>query len=138
MSSIQGYGSSDLVASSYTSGVESKKTSDTPSSNWNDLSISQIRDTTDQMATSGQLTAQQQMALIGGGLQDPNAYDPGYQPTQGTQVGYSRSDAGTYDMVNIMDGAAAMATSPQSAAIYQSIAQDFEENKGDSGVSING
>jgi hypothetical protein len=90
------------------------------------------------MATSGQLDAQQQMALIGGGLQDPNAYDPSYQPTGSIQVGYSRSDTGTYDMVNLMDGAAAMASSPQTAASYQSIAQAFQENENTNGVSISG
>ncbi len=95
-----------------------------------DMTISQIRNSTDQMAVDGKLTIQQQMALIGDGLQDLIASDPSYQPAETTQVGYSRSDTGTYDMVKMMVGTADFANSmgnTQTGAVYRGIAQAFHQ-----------
>jgi hypothetical protein len=69
---------------------------------WSDeMTISQIRDNVDAMATSGQLTGKQQMALIDAGLQDLNAYDKSYQPSD-PSVGLNRQTSGTFDPAAIM------------------------------------
>ncbi len=104
-----------------------------------DMTISQIRDTTDRMAVDGKLTVQQQMALIGDGLQDLNASDPSYQPAETIQVGYSRSDTGSYNMVKMMNGAAEFADSmgnAQTGAVYQGIAQAFQQYESGSSVNV--
>ena len=95
------------------------------------MSIPQIRNITDRMAVDGKLTIKQQMALIGGGLMDPNPENPSYQPTtSGIRAGYSRSDTGSYNFVGMMQGSAAEATSSgdaQLADIYSGIAQSFQD-----------
>ncbi len=108
------------------SGGSSPRTTASSSSttDFDQMTISQIRDTTDQMAIEGKLTGQQQLTLIGDGLQDPNAADPSYQPSN-NGIGYSRSDPGTYNFVAMMNGAADFADSmnnAQSASTYSGIA----------------
>ncbi len=117
------------------SGGSSPRTTASSSSttDFDQMTISQIRDTTDQMAIEGKLTGQQQLTLIGDGLQDLNAADPSYQPSD-NGIGYSRADTGTYNLVDMMNGAAdfaAAADNNQSAATYKGIAdavQSFEHS----------
>lgn len=50
--------------------------------------MSQIRNRTDQMASEGQLSPEEQMALMGYSLQDADTTIPGYQPTGNATVGF--------------------------------------------------
>lgn len=98
-----------------------------------DMTVSQIRDMTDQMALGGKLTGLQQLALIGDGLQDLEASNPAYQSNDGT--GYSRTDAGTYDFVGMMNSAAEFAQeqhNSQTASVYQGIADAVQQYESDS------
>jgi hypothetical protein len=130
MSLIQGYGSASFLNAPYTSGVPTSSSSASPSSlDGSNMTISQIRDITDQMAINGQLTSMQDLHLEVNGLMDLNPADPSYQPDMGG-VGYSRSDTGTYNFSDMMNGEAAFDASQgftQNASAERGIAQAFQE-----------
>jgi hypothetical protein len=103
------------------------------------MSIAQIRNVTDNMAIGGKLTIKQPMALIGAGLMDPDPTNPSYQPTSAIQAGYSRSDGGSYDFAGMMQSAATAAASSgldETADIYRSIGQSFQDYVSSSHVDV--
>jgi len=124
----------DILASgSASTGASSGSSSSSTSATGNDesfsscMTIAQIRDAVDKMATSGQLTSDQQMALISAGLQDLDATNPSYQPAG--QTGYTRSTTGTYDPVSMLERYAAFDTSQGNtsmASMYSRLADLFE------------
>ncbi len=87
-------GLSSAFASGGLGGSKAAGGSSAPSSS--DLSISQIRDKVDLLATSGQLTTAQQRAMIAAGFQDLDASNPSYQPA--SETGYLRTDTQTLNV----------------------------------------
>jgi hypothetical protein len=147
MTSVSGLGYSSSAAltnifasdASTTSsqGASSASSSDDGVNFDSNLSIAQIRDTVDTMATSGQLTTAQQRALIVSGFQDMNAYDPSYQPA--AQTGLSRSDSDSVNMVSTLESQSAFAASAgnsQMAAVYSSLATMFSEKSTGNNVNV--
>jgi len=100
------------------------------------MTISQIRDEVDKMATSGQLTTKQQMALIAAGFQDLNASDPSYQPAG--QEGYTRATTGTLDVTSTLESISDFDSAQKNstlAATYSGLA-DLFESESPSSVSL--
>jgi hypothetical protein len=103
-----------------------------------EMTVSQIRDKVDQMATSGQLTTQQQMALIASGFQDLNANDPSYQPASQDE-GYTRSSTQTFDLSSALQSISTFDTAqgnPDMAATYSSLANLFKQDEATSSLKV--
>ena len=113
----------DNVLTASQSSACSGSTSSTDGSFSGSMTIAQIRDAVDKMATSGQLTTSQQIALISCGFQDLNAEDPSYQPDG--QTGYTRATAGSFNAVEMLSSYAAFDASygnSSMAAAYSGLA----------------
>lgn len=100
------------------------------------MTTAQIRGAVDKMAINGQLSGQQQVALVAAGLQDLDASNPSYQPAE--QTGYTRASTGTVDVVNLMNDYAAFDAAHGNtslASTYSSLAKLFQ-SESTSGVSL--
>ena len=118
---------SSVLSDVYTSGTQR-------SSLKGNHTIAEIRDQVDQMAISGQLTTAQQRLLIGDGFQDMNATDKSYQPTG--QLGYSRSDTESINLVNTLQSYGLAAEDQGVAATYRSLVDLFSNSKPSSSTSV--
>jgi hypothetical protein len=120
----------------YTSSLSTSSAISTSSSSldFSHMTIAQIRDMTDKMELEGKLTDMEELELVGNGLMDLNPYDLSYQPDS-DGIGYSRSDTGTYNVVNMLDGAARFAASLDNAQSASSLSgaaeaiQQYEESQ---------
>lgn len=119
--SIAGLGNVSVLSGLYTSGQIANNPSGSGST------ISSIRDQVDKLATSGQLTSKQQIALIAAGFQDLNANDPSYQPAG--QTGYTRSTNETIDFSGTLKSIGAFDASHgdlADAATFSDLADRFK------------
>lgn len=143
MSSIQGYSSGNSLTTPYpsstrtTTSTSSATTSDSGSYNLHDMTISQIRDMTDQMATDGKLDPMQWATLQVSGWMDQNPSDPasGQAGLASFGVGAngiaSRSDTQTYDVVSTLEEAAQFEQAhgnTQGATEYKNLLNAFESS----------
>ncbi len=110
---------SSVLGDVYTSGTQR-------SSLKGNHTIAEIRDQVDQMAISGQLTTAQQRLLIGAGFQDMNAADKSYQPAE--QMGYSRSDAESINLVDMLHSFGKATGDAAAATTYQSLVDLFSND----------
>jgi hypothetical protein len=101
------------------------------------MTISQIRDMTDQMATDGKLDPMQWATLQVSGWMDQNPSDPasgqaGLASSGGGVNGIaSRSNTQTYDVVSTLEGAAQFEQAhgnTQGATEYQNLLKAFESS----------
>jgi hypothetical protein len=135
-----GNSSADLLSSVLKSGTSGSSTSagNESAGSSDEMTVSQIRDKVDQMATSGQLTTQQQMALIASGFQDLNANDPSYQPASQDE-GYTRSSTQTFDLSSTLQSISTFDTAqgnPGMAATYSNLANLFKQDEAISSLKV--
>ncbi|MDR3723957.1 MAG: hypothetical protein P4K83_05645 [Terracidiphilus sp.] len=143
MNSIQGYNSGNSLTTSYppstraTTSSSFATTSDSGSYNLHDMTIGQIRDMTDQMATDGKLDPMQWATLQVSGWMDQNPSDPASGQAglassgRGVNGIASRSDTQTYDVVSTLEGAAQFEQAhgnTQGATEYQKLLNTFESS----------
>jgi len=134
---ISGFGDSSVLNDLYASGKLGSSKVANGSSSDGGLTISQIRDQVDKLATTGQLTDAQQRALVGAGFQDLNANDPTYQPAG--QEGYTRLTTQTFDFSSTLQSIASFDSAHGNstvAATYNSLADLFKQDEAISSFSF--
>jgi hypothetical protein len=120
ISSILSTVESAYDSSSSTSGGT---TSSSSSVDFSAMTISQIRDMTDEMVSNGKLNDLQVVALSSYGLMDETVTG------EGPSMGYTRADTGTYNVVNILNSIANFdrsAGDTQDAATFTGTAQAIQ------------
>ncbi len=91
------------------------------------------------MATSGQLTTQQQMALMPQDSKTFNANDPSYQPASQSE-GLTRSSSQTFDLSSTLQSMSsfdAVQGNTNLADTYSGLADLFQQNESTTSLKVN-
>ena len=121
------------AAASFTQTTPAKTAQQSGQTDFEHMTVSQIRDMTDQMASEGRLDPLQQISLANAGLMDGQTSNSG---TDTTGPVFTRDDPGTYNLVDMMDGSATLSAymgDNQLANLFNGIAnavQKYEATEG--------
>lgn len=152
MTSIQGYGSLSAWMNAFPTTTKTDTTSSSTSTSTcttddlGSMTISQIREVTDKMATDGKLDPMQFALMQVSGWMDPNPSNPSSGQSNSASYGggiynvASPSSTQTYDVTSTLQAAAEFAQSggnTQGAAEYRNLLKAFESYGTQKQQSIN-